>query len=105
MKFTCDHIYRLLALLALLLSTGAPRAAALPVETYAENSRLASGRWVKISVGASGMYLLSDAELRQWGFSNPANVKVYGYGATRLPERLDASYIDDLPQTYVNGRK
>lgn len=82
-------------------------AAALPVDTYAETSRLASGRWVKISVGASGMHMLTDAELRQWGFSSPAKVKVYGYGAMRLPDRLDNSYIDDLPQTpseYVEGR-
>lgn len=83
------------------------RAAALPVDTYAEQSRLSQGRWVKISVGASGMYLLSDQQLRQWGFSDPSKVNVYGYGAMRQPERLDNTYLDDLPQTpseYIQGR-
>ena len=76
--FSHKRGWLLLPLVVLVALAVAQRAAALPVETYAENSRLASGRWVKISVGASGMYMLTDQELRQWGFSNPANVKVYG---------------------------
>lgn len=107
MKFTCNKIHFIFAVMTLLAALTGQRAAALPTETYAESSRLASGRWVKIAVGASGMHLLSDQELRQWGFANPANVKVYGYGAMRLPERLDNNYLDDLPQTpseYVAGR-
>ena len=53
------------------------------------------------------MHMLSDQQLRQWGFSDPSRVKVYGYGAMRLPERLDNSYLDDLPQApseYLAGR-
>lgn len=95
-----------LALTALLLGA-APAVSALPADTYAASSRLADGYWVKVSVSSSGMCLLSDAELRRWGFNNPADVKVYGYGAMRLPERLDNTYLDDLPQTpseYVAGR-
>ncbi len=83
----------------ILAIAGTQQTTALSTDTYAEASRLASGRWVKISVDRSGIYLLTEQQLRQWGFSDPARVKVYGYGAMRLPERLDNTYIDDLPQT------
>ena len=104
MKFPCLRIL-LFAVIALL--TGIPAMHALSPDFYAASSRLASGYWVKVSVTQSGMYCLTDQQLRQWGFSDPSRVKVYGYGARRLPERLDNSYIDDLPQTaseYIAGR-
>ncbi len=73
-------------------------ASALPVDTYASSSVLASGRWVKVSVEEDGVYFISTSQLRQWGFTNPDAVNVYGYGGRRLPDVLDESYIDDLPQ-------
>ena len=74
------------------------RAMALPVDTYASSSVLASGKWVKVSVTASGLYRISAEQLRRWGFSDPAKVRVYGYGGKRIADRLSAdSYIDDLP--------
>ncbi len=73
-------------------------ASALALDTYATSSRLASGQWVKISVDATGLYHISSAQLRQWGFSNAANVRLYGYGGARIPDALTAAnYIDDLP--------
>jgi hypothetical protein len=105
MKLILNKISRLLA--ALLLLVGVQSASALSTDYYTETSRLASGRWVKISVSESGMYMLTEQQLRQWGFSDPANVKVYGYGAMRLPDRLDNTYIDDMPQTpseYLSGQ-
>ncbi|MDE6527568.1 MAG: type IX secretion system sortase PorU [Muribaculaceae bacterium] len=71
---------------------------ALDLSTYAEKSRLATGTWVKIAVSSSGMHFISESSLRSWGFADPAKVKVYGYGGRRLPNLLDATYIDDLPQ-------
>lgn len=65
---------------------------------YTATSRLASGRWVKVGVEESGLYLLSNQMLRTLGFGNPANVRVYGYGGLRLPDELSvANYEDDLP--------
>lgn len=99
-------IYGLLLVMSLLMAGVSP-ALALSPDFYTAESRLASGRWVKIAVSQSGMHLLTEQQLRQWGFSDPARVKVYGYGAMRLPDRLDSSYIDDLPQTpseYISGR-
>lgn len=101
------NIYGFLLMIFILTIGGTQQATALSTDTYAESSRLASGKWVKISVNQSGIYLLTEQQLRQWGFNDPTKVKVYGYGAMRLPERLDNSYIDDLPQTpseYIAGR-
>lgn len=73
-------------------------ASALPPEAYAPASVLAQGKWVKISVEQSGMHMIPAATLRQWGFSDPAKVRVYGYGGAMLPDVLDpADYVDDLP--------
>lgn len=107
MKIALHNISLRFALVMLIVVAGALRVAALPLETYAADSKLASGNWVKISVDATGMYLISDSQLRSWGFSNPQAVKVYGYGARRLPEALDSSFLDDLPQApseYIQGR-
>lgn len=74
-------------------------ASALPVETYAEKSVLAEGKWVKISVSESGMHMIPTSTLRQWGFTSPSRVKVYGYGGCALNDVLNsATYIDDLPE-------
>lgn len=82
------------------------RVSALDLSTYAEKSRLAEGNWVKISVDASGVYLLTNTQLRQMGFSDPSKVKIFGYGARRLPDKLDQSFVDDLPvaQSVVTSR-
>lgn len=73
-------------------------ALSLPTETYTRQSRLSQGRWVKISVSRTGLYHIPAATLRQWGFSDPSEVRVCGYGGSRLPDDLTAAnYIDDLP--------
>lgn len=77
---------------------------------YADHSVLASGRWVKISVGESGVYELTDQLVKRAGF-NPANVKIYGYGGNLQPESLNGTYLastDDLaevPTCTVGGRR
>lgn len=61
-------------------------------------SQLATGRWVKISVAADGVYELTDEELREMGFNNPSNVQIYGQGGHAISEYLDGLAIDDLQQ-------
>lgn len=70
---------------------------ALPADFYATSSRLASGHWAKIEVKESGMQFISNATLRNLGFSNPEKVNVFGYGGRMLPEKLDSKMNDDLP--------
>lgn len=67
-------------------------------DTYAGNSVLASGKWVKISVPQSGLYAVTPAQLRQWGFTDPSRIRICGYGGKRIEDMLStANYIDDLP--------
>lgn len=74
------------------------RVEAFPVTTYAENSVLAEGNWVKVSVVKDGIHFISNAMLRQWGFADAASVNVYGYGGRRISDVLDVrTYVDDLP--------
>lgn len=75
------------------------RVHALPAEAYASASVLESGRWVKVQVSSTGLYMIPVSTLRKWGFSNPANVRIHGYGGADISDVLAAdTYIDDLPQ-------
>ena len=78
---------------------------------YADHSVLREGTWAKISVPESGFYQLTDALIRQAGFSDLKKVKVYGYGGALQPERLTGDYLtesDDLtevPTAEMGGRR
>jgi hypothetical protein len=68
---------------------------------YADHSVLASGRWAKIRVPATGVYELTDALIRKAGFSHPDRVKLYGYGGNLQNETLVGSELqalDDLKE-------
>lgn len=69
---------------------------------YASHSVLATGRWAKISITTDGMYKLPYAALREMGFTNPANCRIYGYGGHLQPEVITAgSHHDDLQEVAV----
>lgn len=77
---------------------GFSTAAAMDASRHASQSRLAQGKWVKISVANSGVHFLSKQALSSMGFSNPSSVRVHGYGGRMLPDVLSPeTYIDDLP--------
>lgn len=86
------------------------KAYASAADIYAEHSSLASGKWAKIRVSSSGVYQLTDATVRQAGFSNINKVKIYGYGGNLQNEALyanDLARTDDLkevPQCVVGGK-
>ncbi len=71
-------------------------ASAFSTSMYANNSRLSTGKWIKITVPESGMYEITYDELREMGFNNPEQVKVYGHGGNRINELLNGSAIDDI---------
>lgn len=68
---------------------------------YAENSVLASGKWVKVNVTNSGMQFVSNSQLKTMGFNDPEKVNVYGFGGREISEVLNDSHPDDLPQLPV----
>ena len=75
----------------------APRAEAQSQARYAANSKLASGKWVKVSITEDGLYQFSRASLKKMGFSNPDNVHLYGYGGHLLPELIrQGTHHDDM---------
>ena len=85
-----------LACAAVLAIFCASYASAFNPASYATNSKLATGKWMKISIHESGMYEITYDELREMGFSNPEKVKVYGSGGARINEQLNGTAADDL---------
>jgi hypothetical protein len=84
------------AIMASLSLTGS----ALSTSYYANSSRLKSGTWAKIRVSNEGMQQITYAQLKEWGFSNPENVKVYGYGGTWMADHVFSEKLpDDIQPT------
>lgn len=87
-------------MMTLLAIVPASVARAFSLDTYASESALSQGRWVKVSVPQSGLYLISNDDLRRMGYTDASRVRVHGYGAQPIPDLLVAeNYIDDLPLT------
>ncbi|MDE6498937.1 MAG: hypothetical protein K2L21_09795 [Muribaculaceae bacterium] len=77
--------------------------ALLPARAGAEDSRLATGRWVKVKVSTEGIQQITHDLLREWGFDNPESVAVYGYGGTALAlDRIGAAPSDLLPTPWLH---
>ncbi len=79
-------------LLGLMLALGA----AAIEHTYAPNSVLRSGKWVKIRVSESGVCRITYDELANMGLA-PANVRVHGFGGGMLSQNFNKHKADDLP--------
>ena len=86
------------ACVVLMAIFSASYAAAFNTSIYATQSRLATGKWVKVSVPENGMYEITYDELREMGFNNPGKVHVYGVGGNRISEMLNGTAPDDLQQ-------
>ncbi|WP_430812108.1 MULTISPECIES: type IX secretion system sortase PorU [unclassified Carboxylicivirga] len=66
-----------------------------------EHSVLASGKWMKISVSATGVHKIPYATLSSWGFSDPSKVNVFGNGGNLLPRANAAFRHTDLTENAV----
>lgn len=79
------HIIRsLVATVAIALTTTSLAASPATNFEFAETTALASGKWVKISIGKTGLYEITYDELRAMGFSEPSNVALFGTGGQML---------------------
>ena len=82
-------------------------ALAFDVSQYAIQSKLATGKWVKISIPENGVYEITYDELRAMGFSDPDRVRIYGNGGYGINEKLDGKAVDDIkpvPVLRTNGK-
>lgn len=63
---------------------------------FANQSVLASGRWVKFKISEDGIYKISSTELQSLGFSNVQNVKIFGNKPGMLSLQVAGINSDDL---------
>lgn len=84
-------------ILSLLLTSISFVAGAYDATYYASSSKLNTGKWIKIKVTETGMQQISHEQLQQWGFDNPDDISVFGYGGNMLTSEFLSSYADDLP--------
>lgn len=98
-RYIIKSTVNLLPILTVMIMAGVSNdASAFKLDKYAQESALASGRWIKVSVAKTGLHCITNEELRKRGFSDPSKVNVYGYGGQRISDIMTYSfYIDDLP--------
>lgn len=71
-----------------------------PRHHYCERSILASGSFIKIRVGQSGIYKITYEELTSWGLQ-PSNVRIFGYGGAMISPNFNGYRIDDVPEVPI----
>jgi len=74
---------------------------AFDLSHYSDSSRLAAGKWVKVSVSESGIYQITSSDASKWGFSDLSRVRVFGFGGAPINDTLRVTIPDDLPQVPV----
>lgn len=69
--------------------------------SFATNSVLNSGSWVKIKIPQTGVYKLTYSELKELGFSTPENVRVFGNDIGMQPFWNNEDRADDLIENKI----
>ena len=64
-------------------------------------SKLASGKWVKIRTSGKGIYKIPFSNLTDWGFSDPTKVGVFGSGGKIQSEDPGNNTYDDIEECAV----
>lgn len=62
------------------------------MQAHASDSPLRSGKWVKISTNKAGVYKITYEQLKEWGFSSPVNIQIFGTGGGKLPLIIPEGY-------------
>jgi len=73
--------------------------------TYADESVLSEGKWIKIATSQQGMHKISYEQLSSWGINNAENMAMFSNGGYILPEYNNEYYPDDLKQINVIHEK
>lgn len=73
--------------------------------TWAENSMLASGKWIKVSIGTTGVYKLDVNYLTGAGLAandaDISSIRLYGLGGGTMPQLSAAPKNDDLVENAI----
>ncbi|SHE99561.1 Por secretion system C-terminal sorting domain-containing protein [Mariniphaga anaerophila] len=80
---------------------GIKKSATISAFNWKTESVLKDGKWVKIATSEKGIYKIPYSKLTEYGFTNPAQVKVYGAGGMLLSEEPGTIKYDDLPQIAI----
>ena len=64
-------------------------------------SVLKEGKWFKIAIDKKGIYKITFDQLRDLGFSSPANVRIFGNGGKALPVMNNQPRPDDLSENKI----
>ena len=79
----------------------------LPAEVSADagtSSLLSQGRWIKVHVDTTSVHRIPYTLLKEWGFDNPDNIIIAGYGSVERVHSLHSA-PDDLPVLPVSREK
>src|ERR1035437_1379249 len=101
---------KLIMIVFTLLSINPATIAGVKTTAGAPHSVLATGKWIKLSVKASGVYKITYSDLQKMGYNpstiNPANIRLFGNGGGMLPEIIGTPYPDDLVENniYIEGQ-
>jgi hypothetical protein len=72
---------------------------------WKNSSVLNAGKWIKIKTANRGIFKITYDKLREWGFSNPESVALFGNGGYVLPVMNNEPVTDDLsPYAFVRGK-
>lgn len=94
-------------ILSMVMLWNSASAFALPLNHFTTESKLAHGKWAKISVSETGVHEITEEQLSLMGFNDINSVKVFGRGGYVLDEVLTTALPDDLsqvPVTIHNGK-
>jgi hypothetical protein len=69
--------------------------------TYKSTSVLHSGTWVKIKIQKTGIYKLTYAQIKALGINDPANLRIYGNGGSKLSLQNKDARPDDLNEMAI----
>ncbi|MFH2094594.1 MAG: type IX secretion system sortase PorU, partial [Bacteroidota bacterium] len=69
--------------------------------SYAANSILASGKWLKVKIVSDGIYRITYDQLNAYNVTDPAGVRVFGNGGGMLPSSTGEDFPDDLEECAI----
>jgi len=74
-------------------------------KAFVSQSFLKSGYWIKIQIAETGIYQISYNQIRELGFEDPTNIKIFGNSEGMLPVSNTEECQDDLNQLAIHFEK